>query len=191
MRIGLWLAASALLSACLIAFVAATPAFVENRARKIEVYQAFVSAYAEDEPINLANRTTLFSASNDAVLGCAPTVLATTAIVRHFRTVRLSQADFPRTAVRIVDPAVQVEHFIEPLHEISSQADLEGAVEAAIAAGMLEVSDVGFDITGQRALLSFSFSCGMTCGHGGTALMERVDGRWVWSPRSCGSIRMS
>lgn len=190
MRIGLWLATSGVLVG-LIAAVAATPAFVENRARKIEVYQAFVLAYAEGEPINLANRTTRFNASNDAVLGCAPTAFATTVIARHFRTVRLSQADFPRTAVRIVDPAVQVEHFIEPLHEISSEADLEGPVEAAIAAGMLEVSDVGFDITGQRALLSFSFSCGMTYGHGGTAFMERVDGRWVWSPRSCGSTRMS
>lgn len=169
------------------------PAVYDNRERKLEVYRAFATAYSEGHRVNLANVTTRFDAETGGVISCAPTVLATTLFSRLFRTTALSQSDFQNSSIRIVDPedqAAQV-RIHDPEMNISSEGDIDGAVADAFEAGLLQVSEVGFDVTGQHAMLTFSFTCGSLCGHGGTALLDRVGDRWVWSQRRCGSEWMS
>jgi hypothetical protein len=46
------------------------------------------------------------------------------------------------------------------------------------AAGLLEVSAVGFDRTATRALLRMSYRCGGLCGSGGWLALEKVDDAW-------------
>ena len=133
----------------------------DDLARKIEVYRAFLRQYGEGHQLNLANATTRFDAPSDSVLVCAPTVLLTTLLSRRTRTTALRQSDFPGLAVRIVDPADQVEQIEihDPSTNIRSARDIDDAVSAAFDAGLLEVSEVGFDVTGRRAVLSYSFRC--------------------------------
>lgn len=177
----------------LVAVLLAIPAAYDNRERKMEVYRAFVSAYAEGDRVNLANVTTRFDAETDGVIACAPTVLATTLVSRLFRTTTLSQSDFQISALHVVDPEEQamLVQTHDPDINIFSEDDIDRAVADAFEAGILQVSEVGFDITGQHAMLTFSFTCGRLCGHGGAALFDRVGDRWVWSERRCGSERMS
>ncbi|MBX3428767.1 MAG: hypothetical protein KF779_04190 [Hyphomonadaceae bacterium] len=177
----------------LAAVLLAVPAIYDNRERKLEVYRAFVSAYSEGHRVNLANVTTRFDAETEGVISCAPTVLATTLVSRLFRTTTLNQTDFADSSIHVVDPddqAAQV-RIHDPSMNISSESDVDRAVADAFEAGLLQVSEVGFDITGQHAMLTFSFRCGMLCGHGGTAVFDRVGDRWVWSQRRCGSEWMS
>lgn len=177
----------------LVGLMLAVPAIHDNRERKLEVYRAFVSAYSEGYRINLANVTTRFDAETQGVISCAPTVLATTLVSRLFRTTTLNQSDFPNSSIHIVDPedqAAQV-RIHDPGMNISSESDIDRAVADAFEAGLLQVSEVGFDVTGQHAILTFSFTCGGLCGHSGTALFDRVGDRWVWSQRSCGSVTIS
>jgi hypothetical protein len=169
------------------------PALIENRTRKLEVYRAFIQAYNEGHPTNLSNVAHRFDAENAGVLACAPSALITTAISRHFRTLRFTQDDFLHAPVRVVDPHLQraVVRARDPNTNIAEEADIDDALQDAFDAGLLEVSDIGFDVTGQRAIFTFSFSCGMLCGHRGTAMMERKNQQWTLSPRRCGSTSVS
>lgn len=164
------------------------PALNNDRARKLEVYRAFAASYGEGNAVNLANVTTRFDSQNEDVLMCAPSVLLTTAATRHFRTQTFAQSDFAGSPIRVVDPDIQrlLIRTHDPSRNIMGDDNIDEAIQAAFDAGLLQVSDVGFDITGQRAVLTFSFSCGMLCGHAGTAMLERRDGRWVRSQQECG-----
>lgn len=165
-----------------------------NLERKLEVYRAFVSAYSEGHRIiNLANATRPFDVEIEAMSLCAPSVFATRLFSRHSPPPALTQRDFPSTAVRVVDPQAQANQvrIHDPDANIANLSDIDHAVDEAFNAGLLQVSDVGFDLTGQHAIFTYSFRCGMLCGHGGTVLLDRVDGRWIWSHKSCGSEWMS
>ena len=173
----------------LTALLLAIPALQDNRERKLEVYRAFVSAYSEGNRVNLANVTTRFDAESAGATTCAPTILATALLSDRLRTTTINQSDFQSSFVHVVDPedqAVQV-RIHDPSMNIRSEDNIDRAVADAFDAGFLQVSEVGFDITGQHAMLTYSFICGMLCGHGGTALFDRVGDRWVWSHRRCGS----
>lgn len=178
----------ALALSAIVATPVIAPALNNDRDRKLEVYRAFASQYGEGNAVNLADATTRFDASNEDVLMCAPSVLLTTAATRHFRTQTLTQSDFADSSIRVVAPEIQglLVQINDPDSNITSENDIAGALQDAFDAGLLQVSDVGFNITGQRAVLTFSFSCGMLCGHSGTAMLERQNGQWVRSQRHCG-----
>lgn len=165
------------------------PALIDNRDQKLEIYRAFTAAYGEGNPINLARIARRFDARNEDVLACAPTVLVTTAISRRFRTVRFMQSDFDDPTVRVVDPGVQraLVHAYDPNTSIAAGVEVGEALSRAYEVGLLEVSDVGVDLTGRRALLTYSFTCGRLCGHSGTAILERRGGRWIRAEQNCGS----
>jgi hypothetical protein len=157
------------------------------------VYRAFLESFSDGQPLNLSRDTVRFDASAAAVLRCAPSVLLTSALPRAGEASPLEQADFPDTSVRVVDPNVQalVVRMRDPSLAIREAHDLDVAVEAAFDAALLKVSDVRFDLLGQHALMTYSFSCGMLCGSGGTERFDRIRGRWVRSEKSCGDERIS
>jgi hypothetical protein len=176
-----------------LALLAALPALWDPREQKIEIYRAFAEAYSEGHRINLANETTRFDAPTEAVLDCAPTVFLTTLVSRHIRTTGLKQGDFPGSTVTVVDPATHAEEMRarDPMAAIAEGTSVERAVTAAVETGLLQVSEVGFDVSGGHALMTYSFTCGSLCGHGGTALLDRVGGRWTLSSRTCGPVWIS
>lgn len=183
----------ALILSAIVALLVIVPVLNNDRARKVEVYRAFAAQYSEGHAVNLAEVTTRFDAPNKDVLMCAPSVLLTTAASRHFRMQTFTQSDFSGSSIRVVDPDVQrlLVRSHDPSRNITSYGDIDGAVEAGFDAGLLQVSDVGFDITGQSAILTFSFSCGMLCGHRGTAMLERRGDRWVLSQQPCANDTLS
>jgi hypothetical protein len=75
----------------------------------------------------------------------------------------------------------------DPSITIRSGEAVQYAVEAAFASGLLQLSEIAFDRARQYAVLEFSFSCGMLCGHGGTLVFKKVDDRWRAANRRCSS----
>jgi len=65
--------------------------------------------------------------------------------------------------------------------------DLDRAVDSAIAAGLMSLSEVILDKSRHFAAVNFSFICGKLCGHGGTVIFELRTGKWRRSKLSCGS----
>ena len=73
----------------------------------------------------------------------------------------------------------------DPSGKIRGGESVEDAVKTAFASGLLEISEIAFDTGRRYAVLSFSFSCGMLCGHSGTVVFEKVKDRWKRSKRRC------
>ncbi len=183
--------------AIVLGFAIATPIVIgpvrDNHERKVDVYRAFLNQYGEGAPLNLSNTASRFDASKEGGISCLPSAMLTSLVAQTRPPPTFSQTDFNGVPVRVVDQDVQIELIRQndPMSNIAAPRDIGAALDAAFASGLLSVSDVGFDVTGQRALLTYSFSCGSLCGHHGVALLERSAGHWTVSDRRCGSFGMS
>ena len=74
----------------------------------------------------------------------------------------------------------------DPSNSIREGKSLETAVNRAFSSGLFSMSEIAFDKEHRRALVSYSFGCGLLCGSGGVWLFEKVDGVWKKSDRDCG-----
>jgi hypothetical protein len=88
-----------------------------------------------------------------------------------------------------VDPEKQHKAIEEsdPNNAIRRGQDVKIAVDAGFTAGLLTLSEVAFDKKHQHAAMSFSFVCGGLCGHGGTIVFKKENGKWKESKRQCSS----
>jgi hypothetical protein len=50
---------------------------------------------------------------------------------------------------------------------------------------LLELSEIAFNESRTLAVMSYSFSCGFTCGHGGVLVFEKTAQGWKRANRSC------
>jgi hypothetical protein len=93
-----------------------------------------------------------------------------------------------RGHVRLVDPERQASTVErnDPSRKIRDGESVEDAVKGAFASGLLQVSEIAFDRNHRYAVMRFSFSCGMLCGHGGTMVFEKRKGEWKPTKRRCG-----
>lgn len=153
---------------------------------EVAVYQTFLRMYTSGtESLNLANRTTPADMVDDHCLkGIDWQDLASLR-----KRSRLLSPDVVKDGrVNLVDPVSQTaavkSH--DPGRTIPSGQSIDEAVRMAFEAGLLQVSEIIFDRTHQHALLSYSFNCGMLCGHGGAIIFIKVRGRWTESKRRCG-----
>ena len=93
--------------------------------------------------------------------------------------------------IRLVDPTPQsaiIKQGDPGLPLLTQGAALQDAVKQAFASGMLSLSEIAFDKQHRRAVMSYSFTCGSLCGHGGVEVFVRTsDGGWKSANRKCGS----
>jgi hypothetical protein len=102
---------------------------------------------------------------------------------------RLSPEMFRREKVQLVD-AEQQQSLVtrtDPSRTIREGESVDKAVAMAFSVALLELSEVVFSVGRVFAVMEFSFSCGMLCGHGGTLVFERSGQEWKRSERSCHS----
>ena len=150
---------------------------------QIEVYRAFLARYLKgsDRSINVAEKTKPMEPSREDFKGCMNQFpKETSAKDVHLFTTEFAQDD----RIRLVDAdkyeVPDVGSFM------NRKEDLDNAVQKAIEAGLLTLSEVVFDSHHQLAALNFSFRCGKLCGHSGTVIFELHQGKWIRSKRSCG-----
>lgn len=159
---------------------------------EIAAYRTFLTSYSNGSParMNLANRTIPFKLSeSDRASGCLRGI-----VLPDIESVRsMDRTLDPKIVVGLnailVDPERQssVVRANDPSHKIGRGESVDDAVTAAFASGLLQVSEITFDRAHKYAVMRFSFSCGMLCGHGGTVVLRSVNGQWKVTKRRCSS----
>lgn len=155
---------------------------------EIAVYQAFLKDYDNGSTaiVNLASITTPLELTENDRKTCLKGMKLDLRpeLTRHRmlnaevvagRKVRLVDAEKQRNATRKNDPGTA----------IGKGKSVAEAVGTAFASGLLELSSLSFDDTHRFAVMTFSFSCGGLCGHGGTVAFEKIGQKWKRAARPC------
>jgi hypothetical protein len=180
-----------------LALAADTKPTVSNSAMdadQVAVYQAFLSSYnnGSKSRLNLSKLTSVFNPAEEKGDGCLKGIQFDIG-GRFGSTIHEFDPHIALpTNVRLVDPNDQRKSIEQndPGHAIRQGKDVNGAVEAGFAAGLLTLSEVAFDKGHRYAAMNFSFVCGGLCGHGSTIVFEKRNGKWQESKRPC-SVWMS
>src|SRR5579872_4511808 len=156
------------------------------------VYHAFLGSYSNGSKarLNLSKITSPFDLEEERGAAC----------LRGIELDAKSQADSavhefdPQIVsteknIQLVDPqnqrkAVQSN---DPGNAIRHGEDVDHAVAAGFASGLLTLSEVMFDKEHRYAVMNFSFVCGGLCGHGATVVFEKKNRQWKESKRQCSS----
>lgn len=158
---------------------------------QIAVYRAFLSSYdnGSKTKLNLSNRTAAIDFSDlKPGEGCLKQITLDQSAGQQIHTFNSEFGEFKNLI--LVDPEKQEKRIREndPGALIQKGVNVQDAVTAGFAAGLLTLSEVVFDKTGQYAVLTFSFHCGALCGNGGTLVFEKTsDGKWQKTKRQCSS----
>jgi hypothetical protein len=73
-------------------------------------------------------------------------------------------------------------------HEKVTDEQLDQSVKQAFHTGVFTLSEIAFDKEHRRAVVSYSFVCGMLCGHGNTMVLKRSGESWKIAKRCGGWI---
>lgn len=150
---------------------------------QIAVYKAFLTDWQEGSktPLNVANTTDQFQPERDDSQGCVRGFPKNSGAI----AVHLFPEQFADDRIHLLDPT---KYKVAEVGDFTHRPeDLDSAVQAVIAAGLMRLSEVIFDHAHRLAALKFSFQCGQLCGHGGIVVYERWKGHWRRSKRSCSS----
>jgi hypothetical protein len=63
-------------------------------------------------------------------------------------------------------------------HEKVTDKQLDNSVKQAFNNGLFTLSEIRFNKEHRRAVLTYSFTCGMLCGHGNTLILKKVGEKW-------------
>jgi hypothetical protein len=121
---------------------------------QIAVYQAFLADYMKDSKrkLNLADMTGTFQPDDGDLSGCMKDFTRSSSALKvHTLTQALGQNQY----VRLVDG--ETYKVDDPWDRIKKGQSVDSAVEAGFAAGLLSLSEVIFDKTGQFAAFNYGF----------------------------------
>ena len=160
-------------------------------ADQLAVYQAFLGSYNNGSKarVNLSKQTAPLNLAEEKREPCLTGIefdaqSQVHSVVHEFDPQVPVQGNF-----RLVDPEEQRKAIrrSDPGQAMRQGKDVNSAVEAGFAAGLLTLSEVAFDKDHRYAVMNFSFVCGGLCGHGATIVFEKKDGKWAESKRQCSS----
>lgn len=159
------------------------------------VYRAVLSDFLKgsDGALNLANITEPLDQSDKACFrGMDAVVIRESASVVH----RLEPSLVTDTKIVLVDPDLQQNAIQEndPQQLIKKAVDEPGkvadeqmdeSVKNAFKTALFTLSEIVFDKQHRRAVVAYSFACGMLCGNGNTLVLKKVGHDWKVAKR-CG-----
>lgn len=166
---------------------------------QIVIYRTFLENYiGAPAPVHLANRTeALDPSSGDDVEDGAdddadePPCLKRLKLEFEKNSIGVAHMLDPNLAIPgrfvLVDPdqqevTVKSNDPSKTMREGKSSTD---AVDQAFATGLLTLSEIVFDRKHHVAVMSFSFWCGRTCGHGAVVIFKKKGGQWKISKKPC------
>ncbi len=152
---------------------------------EIAFYRILIGRWSSGERVKVSSKT--FPLELDRI-DCAcfkgvdpAAVLAASHTYRH-----LTRDVLPGKHAILVSPGFEAAHIRDP-HEGMQQGErVEVAVNKAFENGLFSLSQIALDKEHSRAIVSYSFYCGSTCGNGYTMLFEKVKGEWKETDRTCG-----
>lgn len=162
---------------------------------QIAIYRTFLEQYDNggEKPLHLANRTEALvdpdleenkEPGSDACLKGVEIAWDKQATgVEHIMDPSLA---FPGRIV-LVDPDQQEVAIKanDPSKTMQEGKTSEEAVNKAFSTGLLTLSEIAFDKKHSVAVMSFSFWCGRTCGHGAILIFKKKHARWRIQKKPC------
>jgi hypothetical protein len=156
-------------------------------AEQVAVYHVVLENWTNGTSgtVNLANMTEPLEASDKACLKGTPDGSGSHGPIIH----QLDSAQTLSTKFVLVDPDRQAEvikgndpqtlimNAIDN-HNAPSTKQLDDSVTRAFNTGLFTLSEILFDKQHRRAVVAYSFRCGMLCGHGNTLVLIRVGQTW-------------
>jgi hypothetical protein len=67
----------------------------------------------------------------------------------------------------------------DPLNRVQKGDSVENAVRNGFNHGLFIFSEIQFDKTHAKAILTYTFYCGQQCGNGGTVVLSKSTGMWL------------
>jgi hypothetical protein len=158
---------------------------------EIAIYKAVLLQWVAGDrtPLNVALQTyplEPFPEAGSTPCECLRNIDAQTlaAASRSFHI--LSREILPRKKARLVDPD---DYSMAPSSKDDGSprgANPSDLAMADVANGVFSMSEIAFDREHRRALVSYSFACGLLCGSGLTIVFEKIDGEWRSTKIECG-----
>ena len=160
-------------------------------AEQVSIYELVLTDLLKEheDGFNLANRTESRGLSPSSNQACGKGIVYPPIEGPAAEVHRLAPSLVQSFKITLVDPEAQqqiitegdpqkvVLKAIEQGKKVSDK-EVEDAVKAAFAHGMLWLSDIAFDKEHHQAVVSYSFVCGSLCGDGKTLRFELIDGKW-------------
>jgi hypothetical protein len=163
-------------------------------AEQVAVYRAVLEDYTNgtNGTLNLANRTEPLEASDRACLKGKPDGAESPVPIVHQldstlmlnRKFVLVDPDSQAEVIKENDPQKVIMNVIDD-RKAPSTKQVDDSVKRAFDSGLFTLSEILFDKQHRRAVMAYSFACGMLCGHGNTLVLRRVGQRWKVS-KTCG-----
>jgi hypothetical protein len=149
---------------------------------QIAIYGTFLNNWqaGSKSPLNVANATDSFLPEKDELHGCMK------GFPKGSRAIAIHQfpTELADEHIRLINPT---EYKVPSMNDLMNQKhDLDDAVEAAVKAGVMSLSEIVFNQDHRLAAFQYSFQCGRLCGTGGTVIYEKRNGQWRRSKLRCG-----
>lgn len=164
-------------------------------AEQVAVYRTFLQKYLEspEQALNIANVTSPLDFSEFEMKegkGCLRGIFLENFKQAHSVVHRVGSEVAINSKITIVDPKEQAAKIKEKDPSVvlqKGEKNVEAAVNDAFVAGLFRFSEIAFDKDHAWAVMTYSFHCGMLCGHGGPVVLHKVGGAWKVTDRECGS----
>ncbi|MBZ5524508.1 MAG: hypothetical protein LAP21_19895 [Acidobacteriia bacterium] len=158
-------------------------------AEQVQIYRVVLEQYVRDSDasLNIAIQTQAFDltgffvglkASEGCLKGIELKNLKETASTVHKVDARVLMGK----KMVLVDPKKQTALVAkyDPGSSTRLGKPVEDAVNEAFQAGLFTLSEIAFDKKHEWAVLSYSFYCGMLCGHGSTVVLKKDTDTQEW-----------
>jgi hypothetical protein len=167
-------------------------------ADEVAIFRAVLKNYLKDSHgvMLLGDKTVPIEQSPTSVRTCAdqisapldPDARATIhqigpSVVAGLR-VRLVDPDAQNKEVKRNDPQRLIHDAIDQGVQVTNK-QLDDSLTKAFESGLLMLSEIVFDATHLRAVVTYSFYCGSLCGNGNTLALRKVGKMWKVS-KHCG-----
>jgi len=162
---------------------------------QLAVYRAVLRHYMKGSrgKLNLSSETYPMKLDKDCAKGIKPEQTENE-VVHTFTAaaapnVILVDPKQQKTKIEQNDPQNLMKKAIDEGAKISER-QIDESVELAFSTGLFSLSEIIFDKGHHHAIVSYSFHCGMLCGHGDDLVLIRTGSTWKVKG-SCGPIWVS
>lgn len=164
-------------------------------ADQIAVYRAVLRDYLKDSDgsLNLANITEPLDQSNKSCFepsgmgitkGSASVIHRLGASLVANTKIVLVDSNLQQSTIKEHDPQNLIKRAIDDGEKFTDE-QLDQSLKQAFHNGLFTLTEIIFDRRGRRAVVGYSFVCGMLCGHGNTVVLKKHGKDWRVS-KSCG-----
>lgn len=139
------------------------------------------------EPLGQSDRECLKGNEREGTRDPAPVIHRLVPSLVVNTKIVLVDSERQQRAVKENDPQNLIKKGIDD-HEKITEEQLDQSVKQAFRSGLFTLSEIVFDKDHRRAVVAYSFVCGMLCGRGNTLVLKKIGKHWRVTERCSGWI---